>query len=176
MEYGISIRPCVPLMCIRLEVGELRAAGESRAPGRKIQNRGGEDVGLRVRIAFDGTENAGRLLAEKKSRQRDRIAADIEQRASAGLINVPDVRGIAVEIAEEAGNQPQLSDAAGTHQFARADPARMGPHHERFADFHARAIAHGQKLAASAAVVLIGFSQSTCLPASAALIDHGTCK
>ena len=70
----------------------------------------------------------------------------------------------------------QLADPAAAHEFARAQPLRVGAHHERFLDQHAGAVADLDQLRASAASSAIGFSHSTCLPASAALIDQGTCR
>jgi hypothetical protein len=52
----------------------------------------------------------------------------------------------------------------------------MVAHHERLADAHAGALAHGEQLARSSAESAIGFSHSTCFPASAARIVHGTCR
>ena len=49
----------------------------------------------------------------------------------------------------------------------------MSANHERFADFHAGPVSDRFQLRAFRDVQRIGFSQSTCLPASAALIDPG---
>ncbi len=87
------------------------------------------------------------------------------------------LRGVAVEVAEEAGNGTQI-DRCAPRESVRARASQRGWVRTMnaspiFTPVRSRA---AQKLRASATVVLNGFSHRTCLPASAALIDHGTCR
>ena len=84
--------------------------------------------------------------------------------------------GVAVEVAEVAGHAAQLADPALAHERLHAQPLRMRPHHERFLHLPPRAVAHLDQPLGSSTVRPIGFSQSTCLPASSARIVHGTCR
>ena len=172
------MRPVVPKKRMLWLRHHLRAAGEHAVAGWILEDGGGQHVDVaELRVARDGAADAQRFFAEHHARSLDGVAADIHQRAAAVCADVADVVGVQVEIAECAHGGAQLADAAGAHQLHDAQPLGVGLHHEGLADDDAGAVAHGHQLAALPRRSWpIGFSQSTCLPASAARMDHGTCR
>ena len=69
-----------------------------------------------------------------------------------------------------------LAEPAFPRQRADALPPGRVAHHEGFGDDKAGAVARRQQGAASSAFSAIGFSHSTCLPASSAWMLQGTCR
>src|SRR5260221_6067801 len=123
---------------VRALVGDhLHAAGEYRLAGREVERGGAQPVDAHVRIAFDQTHYAHRLLAKHKTGELDRVAADVHQRAAAPLRHVANVFGVAVEKAEGGHDGAHVADFPGAHDLARAQPLGMSPNHEGFSDLHA---------------------------------------
>src|SRR5690606_27157373 len=80
----------------------LRATGEERLARREVEDRRGEAIDLHLRVALDARDDASRLLLEREARRRDRIAANVHDRAATDVEHVADVARIEVEIAEVA--------------------------------------------------------------------------
>ena len=75
--------------------------------------------------------------------------------------------GSRVEVAEEAPGRRAASPILPLpHQLARPQPLRMAAHHEGLGDQHAGAVARREAARPPRRVSAIGFSHSTCLPAS----------
>jgi hypothetical protein len=77
----------------------------------EVEHRGSQSVDVPLRVALDEAEGASRLIIEGEAREVDRVAAYVHQRAAAPLGPVAYVRRVAVEVAEEAGDGAQISDA-----------------------------------------------------------------
>ena len=128
-------------------------------------------------IALDAGDRAGRFGVEQPARERDRIAADVEQRAAAPFDAAAHIVRIAAEVAEVSARR----DAASPMRPSRMS-RRTSSHCGCVRTMNASAIVTplrsraSTSARASAALSAIGFSQSTCLPASAARIVHGTCR
>ena len=120
-------------------------------------------------------EGLSRGGAGDQARHRHRIAADIENAAAGKIVGEkPMLRHEARHGKAEARlDHPHLADRAGLDQLDQLGRLRMQAIHERFAERRCRPCApRGMIASASKAVSAIGFSTSTCLPASAALIAH----
>ena len=74
--------------------------------------------------------------------------------------------GVVVEVGEPALPQPKLADAAGRDQLAHRNPRRVVAVHERFHEQDARPVARVDHPPRVGSVSAMGFSHSTCLPAS----------
>ena len=74
---------------------------DRRMSGRELQDRAHEPVGAEVGIVLEQAERPRRLRAERHAAAGDRIAADVIERAAAGLGLVADVGGIAVVVAHQ---------------------------------------------------------------------------
>src|SRR5712692_4045887 len=124
----------------------LRPAAKHRLPSRrKFQNRRRQPVSPKIRIPLQRAHYPHRLLPKNKSRHGDRIAANIQQPAPAPFHLVPHIRGIAIEVAEQAHRRPQLPDRSAANNLPRAQPLRMRLHHERLAHLHTCALARRQQ-------------------------------
>ena len=118
--------------------------------------------------------DASRLRAEQHARQVHAVAADVVQRAAAGIEDVPDVGGIVVVDTRTSSARPcsvpirpdATSSRTATHDgWRRYMNASMSwtP---------ARSARLDHPLGVGARSVASGFSHRTCLPASAAAIAH----
>ena len=136
---------------------ELRAAHERGLSTGKIEQDGGDPVRLELGVPFYKTDHPRGLLAEDESRRGDGIATDVEDAAPAPVQNIPDVRGVAIEIAEGSHDRAQLPDSTGTDQFARAQPLGMRSHHEGFANLDAKFIAGFEQAAGLRGIAADGF-------------------
>jgi len=93
----------------------------------------------------------------------------------APFAHVPNIGGIAVEIAEDGLNRAQLANLTRAHDLPRADPLRMRANHERLADMQPRPVATSINVRHSAYAQPIGFSaQPNVLRPPPREIDHGT--
>src|SRR6185503_1058469 len=91
-------------------------------------------------------DHAFRLLIVDKAGGGDRVAADIHQAAPTDLVFIADVVGVAVEVAEVTYDRAELPYPPRSHQFAGAQPLRVRPDHEGFANFDARPFLHALQL------------------------------
>ena len=93
------------------------------------------------------------LPAEHHPRQVDRVAADVEQRATAVLEDVPDVGGVVVEVREPALDRRHRPDAPARDEVQRRDPGRVVAVHERLHQVDARLVAHASTIRSASAAV-----------------------
>ena len=148
-------------------------------PRAEIEDRRGQAVGVHLRIAIDRARRRGRARSPKAKRDGlDQVAADVHQRPAADSTWLRMLAGFDVEVAEEAERRSAVRRCGPRRSTARsAQPLRMAANHEGLADLDAGAIADvEQRFGLGDGHAQIGFSQSTCLPASAALMVHGTCS
>ena len=124
---------------------QLRAASEDGLATGKVENCRGEPVGAQLGIAIDAGDDASGLLRECVARGVDQVAADIHECAAAALHFVADIGRVDIEVAEDAGDGAQFSDAPLVEQFAQAQPLGMAVHHESFTDLDSGTIAHGKQ-------------------------------
>jgi len=92
------------------------------------------------------TARSSSIALEQKTRHGNGITSDIHHAAAAEFEHVPDVLGIAIKVTECAHDRLQLSDLAAADDLASAQPLRVGPHHERFANLHASFVSHLNKI------------------------------
>ena len=100
---------------------------------------------MHLGIAVDAGDDAGGLLCECVARCVDEVAADVHESAAAAFDLVADVGRVDVEVAEEANDGAEFSDAALVEQFAEAQPLGMAADHEGFADLDSGAGADGEQ-------------------------------
>src|SRR5258708_30280666 len=92
-----------------LKEGSLCAASKARLPRRKFQNCGSEPIGLEIRVTLQRAYDSHGLFRKDKSPLSDRVTAHVRPTAPAPFRFVPHVAGVAVEIAEEPGDDPQVA-------------------------------------------------------------------
>ena len=140
--------------------------------GGKVEHGGTQHVRSRIRVKFDETANACGLGRESQARHVYQVAPDVHEGSSSVGEDVADVLWITVKVAEITDNRADSADPAPSDQLEDPSPLRMGSHHESliFIPVRSRASSSFCLLDGQA----IGFSHRTCLPASMALIDHGT--
>ena len=114
--YGAS---CVPHVNVAVPAANSRTADVSRSTCV---------VGSRSMCA----QHARRLGVENKPRQRNRVAADIHQRAAAHVGLIADVVRVVVVVGKVRVDRAELADAAVAHQLPGRLPLRMKAVHERF--------------------------------------------
>ncbi len=127
---------------------ELSRARERRLAVREAKQRRRETVDLRCPDrARSVATDLRRLGAEHPARHRDRIAADVHQRAAAVLGAASNVVRVAAKVAEVAADETQLADTRRTRdESSTCEPLRVPAHHERLGDLHAGSIACGEQL------------------------------
>ena len=99
---------------------QLRAACENRLAGGKIENRRAQPVSVKLRIALKPANYADRFLLEQKAGNLNWIAADVHQSATTPVLDVADVGGVAIEVAEGAHYGAQITDLARAHDLPSA--------------------------------------------------------
>src|SRR4051812_24550671 len=109
-----------------------RRAGERGDARVEREYAAHENVDAELRIAHDRALDAVRLAVEQQPRQADAVAADVVQRATAGLDDVADVARVVVEVPEPALDGGEPADPAGGNELAHFLPGRMEAIHERF--------------------------------------------
>ena len=155
----------------------LRGDQDRRLSGREIEDRAGEPIGAEIGIALEQPERARRLRAERHAAARDRVAADIVERAAAGLGLVADVVGVAVVVAHQRLHAAHRADLAAVDQLRAAPPIAGDCEFENASSIstpvRSRTAISGS---ASRAFIESGFSHSTCLPACIAFRHHSMCR
>src|SRR5208337_1306098 len=124
---------------------QLRTAGENGLAPREVEKGRGETVGMHLGIAVDETDDPRRLLSECIARCMHEVAADVQERASSARDLVGDAGRVDIEVAEEANDRANFSDAAFDDQFAEAEPLRIAADHEGFADLDSSTGANGEE-------------------------------
>lgn len=141
----------------------------------KLKNSRGHSIDFHLGVAIDAGDHAPGLLHERITRCVDEIASNVVNTTAAALHLVADVRRIHIVVTEEASDRAELPHAPFVKQCAQAKPlviTRIMNASQIFTPVRART---SSRVFASATVRPIGFSQSTCFPASAALIV-GECE
>ena len=100
---------------------------------------------MHLGVAVDTGDNAGGLLCKCKARCMDEVATDVQEGATAALDMVADAGRVSVEVAEEAEDRAEFSDAAFIKQFAEAEPLGVAANHEGFANLDAGTCLDGKK-------------------------------
>ena len=115
--------------------------------------------------------------ARRGEERRNTVDADVEQRAAAH-VRSPAMVVAAIERAGERGpGEAQGAEAARGDERRDRLGSRVKRRHVRLEQRHAGRGTHAAAIAsASAALGARGFSQSTCLPASAARSTHSRCR
>src|SRR5262249_34340742 len=122
---------------------ELRRAGERRRLAAEIEERGGDPIGAEARIGLQQPESAARLGAEDQAREREGIAANVEEDAAANVGLIADIGRILVHVREERLHDPRLADSAALREGHGAPPLRVKSVHERLHDLEARVTLRG---------------------------------
>src|ERR1017187_2662595 len=113
---------------------QLRTAGENGLAPREVEKCRRETVGMHLGIAVDEADDPRRLLSECIAGCMHKVAADVQECTSTARDLVVDAGRVHLEVAEEADDRMNFSDAAFGEQFAEAEPLRIAAAHEGLAE------------------------------------------
>ena len=94
---------------------QLRAARENTLARGKIEDDGGQTIGIEFGIAFHEANDSRWFFGKDEARRGDGIAPDVVHASAAPVEDVSDIRRVAIEIAEDSNDRAQVSDSAGAN-------------------------------------------------------------
>src|SRR5437879_3618542 len=111
---------------------KLCGTGERCRKAAEIECRGRHPIGSEAWIPVAERDHAPGFAADDEPGHGDAVAADVHERAAAGIRDIANVLRVHVEVREECLNRPHLTDRALADELARTLPLWMEPVHEGF--------------------------------------------